>query len=269
MATEASHLHDVEDVVAALATDRERGLTQAEARLRLGKYGPNLIKERGQPGPLAVFADQLRDTTILVLLGAAVVSGFIGDLKDAITISVIVVLNAAIAFVQDLRARRAISALKKLGAAKAIVIRGGERQIVDAATLVPGDLVLLEAGGIVPADLRLLAAAQLRVSEAMLTGESVAVEKQTNALAGDVLPLGDRTNMVFKGTTVASGRGAGVVAATGMQTELGRLARMMEESARRPRRSSSGSMPSDGGSASWWPVCALSFSRRDWRAESR
>jgi Ca2+-transporting ATPase len=165
---------------------------------------------------------------ILVLIAAAVVSGIVGSLSDTIAIVVIVVLNAALGFTQELRAQRALAALRRLAAATAGVVRDGRRCTVPAADLVPGDVVVLEAGSIVPADLRVIEAAQLRVSEAALTGESVPVEKAVDPVEDDAAPVGERTSMAFKGTTVTYGRGLGLVTATGMATELGRLAGMIE-----------------------------------------
>jgi len=175
--------------------------------------------------------DQFTDLMIVVLIGAAVVSGMVGDLQDTIAIIVILVLNGVIGFVQEYRAERAIAALRKMAAASAHVVRGGEPRTVAATELVPGDIVLLEAGNIVPADLRLLEAVQCKISEAALTGESVTVEKRTDALHGADLPLGDRTNMAYKGTIVTYGRARGVAVATGMATELGRIAQLLEDGA--------------------------------------
>jgi len=202
----------------------ERGLSAEEARRRLAEHGPNAIREQGRRGPLRALIGQFTDVTILLLIGAAVVSGLVGDLKDTLVILGIIVLNAGIGFAQEYRAERAVAALRQMAASAAAVLRGGERRTVPAADLVPGDVVLLEAGNIVPADLRLFEAAQLKVGEAALTGESVPVDKRTEPLAEPALPLGDRTNMAFKGTVVAYGRGRGLVIATGMATELGKIA---------------------------------------------
>ena len=165
---------------------------------------------------------------ILVLIAAAVVSGLIGDLVDTLVILVIVVLNAAIGVVQAWRADRALAALRQLAAAQATVLRGGQVRQVPAHGLVPGDIVLLEAGNQVPADLRLIEIAQLQVDESALTGESVTVAKHAGVLGGALHALGDRLNMAFKGTTATHGRGRGLVVATGMQTELGKVAGLLE-----------------------------------------
>lgn len=168
------------------------------------------------------------------------VSGLLRQWVDTLVIVVIVVLNAVIGFTQARRADQAIAALRQLAASQAQVLRGGQPQPVPAADLVPGDIVLLEAGNQIPADLRLLEAAQLKVDESTLTGESVTVEKRTEALVGDKLALGDRTNLGFKGTTVTHGRARGVVVATGMGTELGTVAGLLNDAMEAARRCNCG-----------------------------
>ena len=206
-----------------------KGLPAAEARKRLTEYGPNVLKEKRGKSPFSMFLDQFTDFMILVLIAAAIISGIIGDVTDTIAIVVIVVLNAVIGFVQEYRAEKAMAALKKMAAPTATVIRDGLPASIPSAELVPGDAVVLEAGKVVPADIRLIESAQLKVEEAALTGESVPVEKHTGILHEEMLPLGDRKNMVYKGTMVSYGRGAGIVVATGMDTELGRIATMLQE----------------------------------------
>ena len=175
-----------------------------------------------------MFLDQFKDFMILVLIAAAVVAGIIGEPSDTIAIAVIVLLNAVLGFVQEYRAEKAMAALKKMAAPSATVIRDGQPETVAADQLVPGDLVLLEAGKVVPADIRLTEAVQLRTEEAALTGESLPVEKETAALPEEDLSIGDRKNMAYKGTLVTYGRGRGLVTATGMQTELGRIAALLQ-----------------------------------------
>ncbi|HMM53763.1 MAG TPA: cation-translocating P-type ATPase [Candidatus Desulfobacillus sp.] len=203
------------------------GLTAAEAAARLARHGPNALPEAATRSRARMLADQFADFMILVLLAAAVVSGLVGEPADTAAIIVIVLLNAAIGFVQEWRAERAMAALRQMAAPQARVRRDGAVMSLPAEDLVPGDIVLLEAGNIVPADLRLIEAAQLRIAEAALTGESQPADKQVEALAAARLPLGDRANMAWKGTLVASGRGSGVVAATGPESELGRIARLL------------------------------------------
>ncbi len=175
-----------------------------------------------------MLAAQFADVTILVLIGAALVSGLIGELSDALVILVVVLLNAVLGALQEMRAERAMAALKKMAAPASTVLRAGRPQVVAAADLVPGDVVVLEAGDIPPADLRLIEVAGLRVNESALTGESVPVDKTVAAVPGEV-PLGDRLNMAFRGTTITAGRGLGLVVATAMRTELGRIASLLIE----------------------------------------
>ncbi|MEW5745215.1 MAG: cation-translocating P-type ATPase [Nitrospirota bacterium] len=222
------HQKNIEDTIGGLRCSPQ-GLSPEEAQRRLAEYGRNELREKKRRTPFMMFLDQFRDFMIMVLIAAALVSGIIGEPSDTIAIIVIIVLNAIIGFVQEYRAEKAIAALRKLAAPTATVIRGGVPTDVPAAELVPGDIVLLEAGKIVPADMRLVEAAQLRIEEAALTGESVPVDKHTCALYDESLPLGDRKNMVYNGTMVSYGRGSGVVVATGMETELGRVAGMIQE----------------------------------------
>jgi len=222
------HLMSVEAVVEALRTSRQ-GISSEEARHRLATHGPNMLTEGRRRSPLKMFLDQFTDFMILVLLAAAVVSGLIGEAKDAIAILAILVLNAVIGFIQEYRADRALEALKAMAAPSATVLRIEGTRVIPAAEVVPGDIVLLEAGGVVSADLRLFEAARLRAEEATLTGESVPVEKITRPLGGDALPIGDRKNMAYKGTIVTYGRGAGVAVATGMETEFGKIAILLQE----------------------------------------
>lgn len=224
------HHTTMEDVLEALRTDVQ-GLSQEEAERRQKEYGPNELVEKEKKGPLMMFLDQFKDFMIIVLIIAAIVSGIIGEPADTIAIVVIVVLNAVIGFVQEYRAEKAIAALKKMAAPSAVVMRNGRPSSIPASELVPGDIVLLDAGRIVPADMRLIEAAQLKVEEAALTGESVPVEKHAKVLHERDLPLGDRKNMAYKGTSVSYGRGKGIVVATGMESELGRIATMLQEEA--------------------------------------
>ena len=221
------HTLPIDATLQCLHADAQ-GLTSAEAAARLQQYGPNALPEGRGRSVARMLLDQFADFMILVLIAAAVVSGIVGEPSDTIAIFVIVLLNAAIGFTQEWRAERAMAALRRMAAPSARVRRDGAVATLAADGLVPGDVVLLEAGNVVPADLRLIEAAQLRVAEAALTGESQPVEKRTEALAETQLALGDRGNMAWKGTLVANGRGTGVVVATGLATELGRIARLLE-----------------------------------------
>jgi len=205
------------------------GLRSDEVRSRIAKYGRNELVEKAKRTVLAMILDQFKDFMILVLIAAAVVSGFLGEVADTIAILVIVLLNAVLGVSQEYRAEKAMEALKQMAAPVVRVLRDGSVSSIPGAEIVPGDLVLLEAGGIVPADMRLTEAAVLKIEEAALTGESVPVEKHTRALHEEMLSLGDRSNMVYKGTVVTYGRGTGVVVGTGMNTELGKIATMLQE----------------------------------------
>jgi hypothetical protein len=224
------HTLHADEVARRLGVTLDAGLAADEVAIRQQRYGLNRLPQTAPRSVLKRVLDQLRDFMILVLLGAAVLSGLIGDLADTLVILLIVLLNAAIGFWQEWRADRALQALQRMAAPHATVRReGGQVQVVQTEHLVPGDVVLLEAGNLVPADLRLHDVARLCVDESALTGESVTVAKTHDRLspAGRELPLGDRTNMAFKGTMVTHGRSTGLVVATGEKTELGRVALML------------------------------------------
>jgi len=222
------HEKTIQQVMEGLASS-PRGLSAAEAARRLKKHGPNVLVEKERKTPLAMLADQFRDFMILVLVAAALISGFIGELSDTIAILVIIVLNAVIGFIQEYRADKAMEALKKMAAHSATVLRDNGPVQIPARDLVPGDMVIFEAGNVIPADMRLVEAVRVSVEEAALTGESAPVKKDVGALAGEDLPLGDRRNMAYKGTHVTAGRGCGAVVATGMDTEFGRIAAMLQD----------------------------------------
>ncbi|PKM45605.1 MAG: ATPase [Gammaproteobacteria bacterium HGW-Gammaproteobacteria-1] len=234
--TPAWHTLAAAEVLTQLGVDAAQGLAAAEVDTRRAQYGPNALVEGRRRSLAAMFLGQFTDFMILVLLAAALVSGVVGEPQDTIAILVIVMLNAVIGAVQEYRAERAVAALRAMAAPEAQVLRDGSIGTVAAAALVPGDVVLLEAGNIVPADLRLLEAAELQVDESALTGESHGVEKDGAVLAETELPLGDRRNLAFRGSTVSRGRGRGVVVATGMNTEIGRIAELLhgEEGVRTP-----------------------------------
>ncbi|HNR14106.1 MAG TPA: cation-translocating P-type ATPase [Thermodesulfobacteriota bacterium] len=222
------HQENVEAAFEKLKTSPQ-GISDREAGQRLKEHGLNELKEKKKKNPFMMFLDQFNDFMILVLIVAAVVAGFIGEPSDTIAIAVIVLLNAVLGFVQEYRAEKAMAALKKLAGPSATVIRGGQPRSIAAEYLVPGDLVILEAGNVVPADIRLTETVQIRIDEAALTGESVPVEKDSATLREEDLSIGDRKNMAYKGTLVTYGRGQGLVAATGMRTELGRIAALLQD----------------------------------------
>src|SRR6202142_3565502 len=204
------------------------GLTSEEASLRLQRYGHNELEQAAQPGFLAILWEQLNSFVVILLIGASVVSALLGEWKDASAILAIVVLNTVLGIVQERRAEEALAALKRLAAPEAHVLRDSRRGSLAARDLVPGDIVFLEAGNYVPADVRLLEAVNLRIEEASLTGESMPVQKNATSVLDKDVPLGDRKNTAFMGTLVSHGRGRGVVVSTGMHTQLGLIARMLQ-----------------------------------------
>jgi len=220
------HTLEAEEALACLDSTAG-GLTTAVARQRLRTHGPNTLPGKRQHSLLFMLLGQFTDFMIVVLLAAALISGFIGEPQDTIAILVIVLLNAFIGAVQEFRAERAVAALREMAAPEAQALRDGAAVTLAAAELVPGDIVLLETGNIVPADLRLLEAAELQLDESALTGESHPVAKQLERLPRADLPLGDRINLAYKSSLVTRGRGRGVVVATGLETEVGHIAELL------------------------------------------
>ncbi|MFA6059147.1 MAG: cation-translocating P-type ATPase [Taibaiella sp.] len=221
------HSISITDIFALLQTGRQ-GLSISVAEERLLQDGTNELPEAKRKNALLILLAQFKDVMILILLAAAIISGIIGDLMDTIVILVIVLLNAFIGFFQEYRAEKAMLALKQMSVMQARVKRSGSVMWLPASYLVMGDVILLEAGNAVPADVRLIESNNLKINEASLTGESNAVTKVVDIL-GEELVLGDRKNIAFKGTFVTYGRGMGIVIATGLNTELGRIAKMLEE----------------------------------------
>ena len=217
------------DEVLAVLGSAATGLSAEEATRRLASNGANELWEGKRINPFQIFIGQFKSLIIWILIAAGVVSAVLGQGVDAIAILSIVILNAAIGFYQEFNAEKSIAALKKMTAPQAKVRRDGRLTSIPASGIVTGDLITLEAGDVVAADARLIKTASLRCSEASLTGESEAVAKQPSALAGEEVPLGDRVNMVFMGTSVAAGTGQAVVVATGMKTELGHIAGLINE----------------------------------------
>jgi Ca2+-transporting ATPase len=222
------HSLTVDEVAARLDTDIESGLSPDEARRRLAEYGSNELEVVRPVAPWTLLLEQFKNVLILVLLAAVGLSVVLGHATEAIVIGAIVLLAAFLGFVQEFRAERAIEALRRMAAPTATVLRDGEQVDVPAHELVPGDVLLLRAGDKVPADGRLAEAVNLQVEESALTGESLPAEKQAAELASTDLPVGDRTNMIYAGTAIAYGRGSALVIATGMETEFGGIAQMLE-----------------------------------------
>ena len=223
-----------QEVIQKLQSDQKNGLTHSEAARRLAEHGPNELIERGLKSRWRILWEQFTGIMVVILILAALVSVFLREYSDAVVIMAIVVINAVLGYSQEYRAEQAMAALKKLAVPVVKVRRDGELQEIAATGLVPGDVVLLEAGNLVPADGRLVRSASLQVQESALTGESDAVQKETTAQGGRDLPLGDRRSMVYMGTMITYGRGTIVVTETGMQTELGKIAELIQNVERAP-----------------------------------
>ena len=226
------HNLSVSEVIESLNSGIQ-GLTREEAGRRLAQFGPNELAEKEKTPPWVLFLEQFKNFLIIILLVAAAVSGVLaltgeGDIWDPILIVIIVLFAAGLGFVQEYRSEKALEALKQMTASTATVIRNGEEEEIPARDLVPGDVILLQTGDRIPADSRLTEAVNLKIDEAPLTGESVAVGKKTEIISGDA-PVADRTNMAYTGTTVVYGRGKALVIGTGMSTEFGKIAGMLQE----------------------------------------
>lgn len=222
------HEKSIEEVLKELSVDSKKGLDTESAKERLEKYGPNELKEEKGRSFFKKLLAQFSDFLVLILIAAALVSFFIGETQDAIVILAIVVVNAMLGIYQEGKAEKALDALKKMASPTAKVIRDGKTIEVDSRELVPGDIVVLETGDIVPADLRIIDSKNLKIDEASLTGESVAVEKDADRVLEGDISLGDRVNMAYMSTIVTYGRGKGVVVGTGANTEIGKIATMIQ-----------------------------------------
>ena len=222
------HAIGPEEVLESLEVPVETGLSDAEAKERLDEFGYNELEE--QPGRTfwEKLWEQINSFVIWLLIAAAAISALLGDWVEAGAILLIVVLNAIMGIVQESRAEASLAALKKMAAPEAQVLRGGHRIMVKSRELVPGDIVFIEAGNFIPADIRLLEAVNLSIDEASLTGESMPAKKDAGGNLQADIPLGDRDNSAFSGTTVSYGRGKGIVTSTGMHTQLGLIATMLQ-----------------------------------------
>lgn len=219
-----------EDVITELSVDTVNGLTSEEVQKRKEKYGLNELTAKEGKSIIRMFLEQLNDPLIYILLAAAIASGMVGEFTDVIIICFVVILNAVIGVAQESKAEKALEALKKMSTPKAIVKRDGQIQEVDSKEVVPGDVIILDAGRSVPCDLRLIETANLKIEESALTGESVPVDKDANMiLDGAETALGDQKNMAFSSTLATYGRGVGIATGTGMNTEIGKIAKMLEE----------------------------------------
>lgn len=221
------HLLSLSEVSQLLNTTPS-GIDNVSATQRLTEFGKNKITDKKKKTVFQMLLQQLTDFMILVLIAAAVISGILGDVTDTVIILAIIIINAVVGFIQEYRAEKAMEALKQMAATNARILREGKAVDIPASDLVPGDVVMLEAGNIIPADIRFFETHQIKVDESALTGESHNVEKNSNELPEGDYPLGDRINMGFKGTFITNGRALAYVAATGMNTELGQIAKMIQ-----------------------------------------
>lgn len=228
MRQQAWHVLPWVEVAKALDVHPGKGLSIREVNKRLSEFGKNVLESKKGVNPVFLFLGQFKDFMVLVLLAATVVSGLLGELADAVTIMAILIVNAILGFIQEYKAERSMESLRSLTAPEARVLREGNEEKIPAADLVPGDIVLLEAGDRIPADIRWIQAVNLQVEESALTGESHPVNKRITPLLDELLPMADRQNMGYMGTVVVNGRGAGVVVATGMETEMGVIAGMIQ-----------------------------------------
>ena len=222
------HKLSITEIFEFLGANRQ-GLSVSAAEEKLLQTDPNELEEGKKKSIAGILLSQFKDVMILILFAAAIMAGLVGDLTDTIVILIIVLLNAFLGFFQEYRAEKAMQALKQLSVTQARVMRDGIITWLSATGLVPDDIVLLEAGNAVPADLRIIESKNLKIEEAALTSESIAVDKIIDSLEADDMPIGDKKNLAFKGTFVTYGRGTGVVITTGMQTELGHIAKMLQE----------------------------------------
>ncbi len=219
-----------QQVLEALKVDQQQGLSTDEAQKRLEQYGENKLKGKPKKKLIVLFFAQLKDMLIYVLLGAAVITIAIGEYIDATIILLVVVLNAVIGVVQEFKAEKAIEALQKMTTPKSLVRRNGEAIEINSELIVPGDIIIIDAGRFIPADLRLIESANLQIEESALTGESVPSEKDAKQIfTAPKMPIGDKANMAFMSTMVTYGRGEGVVVATAMETEMGKIAKILDE----------------------------------------
>ncbi len=227
--TEKYFQKSVTEIESELNTSMANGLDESEVKTRLEKVGPNQLEEGKKRTVWNMLIDQFKDVLIIILLVSAVISVLLGEVTDAIVIAIIVILNAVMSVFQEFKAEKSLDALKKMTVPETVVMRDGQQKKIQSYQLVPGDVVLLESGDRIPADLRLFEVTDMRIQESVLTGESEAVEKNVNTVKDQDTSLGDRTNMAYMGTSVIAGRGKGIVVATGMDTEMGQIAGMLQE----------------------------------------
>ncbi|MCB2339696.1 cation-translocating P-type ATPase [Clostridium estertheticum] len=220
----------IKEVLKEFNSNLEMGLSQNESEIQREKFGFNQLETKKPKTLLSMFFAQLNDILIYILIAAAVISALLGETSDAVIIAIVIVINATVGIIQESKAEKALDALKKLSTPNAVVKRGGEVKEIPSREVVPGDIIIIDAGRYVPCDLRLLETANLKIEESTLTGESVPVDKDaTLVLTGDDIPLGDQKNMLFMSTLATYGRGIGIAVSTGMNTEIGKIAKMLDE----------------------------------------
>lgn len=223
-----SWIFDIDEISANLKTDVKNGISSEEAQKRLDEYGPNILSEKEKRTVLSMLLDQFKDYMVVILIVASIVSFFLGEVTDAVIILFIILLNAFLGMIQENNAEKSLESLKKLSAPISRVLRDGKVKEIESQKLVPGDVVFLEAGNFVPADGRIIESANLKIDESALTGESIAIEKTADKLTDKNLNIGDRVNMAYMGTVVTYGRGSFIVTETGMNTEMGKIAKMLD-----------------------------------------
>ncbi len=224
------HVLDTEDILQKLGSDAKNGLSEKDALKRLEEVGPNELEEKKSKSPFRIFISQFNDFMIWILIAAALISGIVlREITDAIVIIVILIINSVLGFVQEYRAEKALAALKELAAPTALVMRAGHEKNISSKLLVPGDMVRLSSGNMIPADCRVITSTNLQTNEAPITGESMAVDKTPLSLDRENIPLGDRINLLFAGTTVSKGRCTAIVIGTGNNTEVGKIASLVQE----------------------------------------
>lgn len=220
----------IEEVIKVFGSNPITGLSQKESEVQREKFGPNQLETKKPKTILAMFFAQLNDILIYILIAAAVISALLGETSDAVIIAIVIVINATVGIIQESKAEKALDALKKLSTPKAVVRRDGELKEIPSREVVPGDIIIIDAGRYVPCDLRLIETANLKIEESTLTGESVPVDKDAAlVLTGDDIPLGDQKNMLFMSTLATYGRGVGIAVSTGMNTQIGKIAKMLDE----------------------------------------
>ncbi|MHA1211549.1 MAG: HAD-IC family P-type ATPase [Candidatus Heimdallarchaeota archaeon] len=230
----AYHAMDTGEVLAEIDADPLRGLSEKEVTFRIEKHGLNVLVEKRKKHPIVLFIEQFIDPLIGLLFAAAIVSMIFEDYIDAIVIFAIVIINGIIGFVQEYQAEKSIDALKKMVSKEVRVLRDDEEHIIDSKNLTIGDIVIIEAGEKVPADMRLVESTSLKVDESALTGESISLSKNSKQIIALEAVIGDRRNMLFMGTTITYGRAKAVVVNVGMETEMGKIAALMQQEKEEP-----------------------------------